>query len=544
MKKNIRLIIVISITVLILGISAAILLSLPESNDSGVKTTTSDILLYDKTSLDAEEITITNSSGEFTLWGFSYAEQASLAAAAASSGEEEDSQNSRNLRTVDGITPSDMKMHYTMQGYEDDDLSSSMTDVMAYQCSYVTAYKIVDKSGSKYADYGLEEPAATVSVTFSDNSQETLYIGSFAPDNAGIYFRRQGNANVYLTYYEAVDAFLTDKLDYFSRTMTTGLETEENIKEFSISGKSMAQPISITSQVARSSQSAYKMTSPKREICSSEMVDETAEALFNFVGTKVVAAQATAEDIEKFGLAEPYLEVSAEGEKGTSASLLISEKDQQETCYVMTKGGTLICRVPFSDVQKWYEAEDYMFFAKSLLYTALTELTSVEITTGGKTYSFDVKTETKENELFEIITTTETTLKGTNKNIYGMETYIRNLDNIQRGLYTENGEGFEEVYKAVLEFGDESLTDTVQILRKGEEYIISHNGNIECYADAAYIQALISQTDTLVQGSELEYLLPESSDEESTEAAESAESTETEESSETAESAAQSRTVG
>ena len=78
MKKNIRFIIFSAAIVLVLGISLIIVLNIPESNEAGDKDTTrSDILLYDKTQLDPEEITIKNSGGEYVLIGYNFVEQAS-----------------------------------------------------------------------------------------------------------------------------------------------------------------------------------------------------------------------------------------------------------------------------------------------------------------------------------------------------------------------------------------------------------------------------------------------------------------------------------
>ncbi len=516
MKKNIRLIIIISIIVAVLGIASAVLLSMPESEDSGIKTTATDILLYDKTSLDAEEITVENLSGEFTFLGFSYAKEASQAAEESAAVEsQKTTDESRNLRTVDGITPSDIKMHYTMQGYDDNELISSLTDVLAYQCSYLTALKIVDRSGSKYADYGLDKPRATITVTFSNNSQETIYLGSDAPGDAGIYMRRDGNANVYLTALDSVDSFFVAKLQYFDTMLTSGLETEETIKLFTISGRGFEKPISITSDVGNTTLSTYVMTSPRREICSTEKVENVANDLFGFNGLAVISAKPTKEEIAKYGLEDPYAEVSGEGINGTAYTLLISEADSDGCCYIMKKDGTLICKLPVDDISGWYYAEDYMFFSNNILYPVFTELTGVDITTGGKTYNYRLKSETKEDELFEIVTVTEVTLKGYSGEINGMDTYITNLGNIRRGEYTDTVTGdFKEIYKAVLTYSQDDPTDTIQIYSNGQKYLMAYNGIVECYVDADYIQKLLDQTKPLSEGKSLEYI-EKTTDEES-----------------------------
>ena len=101
MKKNIQFIIFSAAIVLVLVAALIVVLNIPETDDSGEKIDSgSDILLYDKTGLDAEEITVKNSSGEYVLIGFNYAEQASslgYESSAAESSDEESSSSSSKI---------------------------------------------------------------------------------------------------------------------------------------------------------------------------------------------------------------------------------------------------------------------------------------------------------------------------------------------------------------------------------------------------------------------------------------------------------------
>lgn len=518
MKKNIRFIIVTAVIIVVLAVAAVIILNIPENNDSGTKTTSADILLYDKTHLDPEEITVKNSSGEYTLIGFSYSAQASEAAAAESS---DTSEVSYNLRTEDGITPADMKMHYTMQDYENETLSKDKMDVLAYQCSYVTAFKLVDKSGSKYKDYGLDNPAATVEIIFSDNSEEKLYIGNEAPDNQGVYIRREGNANVYLANSASIDAFLVDKLQLFDMTLTPELDSESDIVSLSVTGEALDVPVEISSEVEKSSVSHYKMTSPAREVCSTEMVQVIASSVYGVTGTYVSAAQATEEDLKKFGLDKPYIDITARASDQSSASLLISKADENGNCYIMKKGGSLICRMSKTDASKWYDIQSYVFYSSKLISPNFQELSEAEITTGGKSYRFIVKNEKSLNDMFEEIIKTTVSLDGDDVNVANINTYISNMSNIARGEMTDSIDGYEEVYKAVLKFGDdEALTDIIKIYRNDKNsYILSLNGNIECYGDAEYLQKFIAQTEKIATDEKVE-IISTDADEDSSDSSE------------------------
>lgn len=67
--------------------------------------------------------------------------------------------------------------------------------------------------GSKLADYGLDKPRDTVTVTYTDKTKAIIYVGDDAPQNAGTYIKFGSNDTVYLVAKDSVSAFdygLTD----------------------------------------------------------------------------------------------------------------------------------------------------------------------------------------------------------------------------------------------------------------------------------------------------------------------------------------------
>lgn len=115
MKKNI---IIISITAVVVAALVGVMffvMNLPENEESGISSDTLDILLYDKTSVKPEEITVENSGGTYTLLGFDYTkelEELSQEAVDASSTESGES-SAANIRQ-DDVSVVQINMHYTM----------------------------------------------------------------------------------------------------------------------------------------------------------------------------------------------------------------------------------------------------------------------------------------------------------------------------------------------------------------------------------------------------------------------------------------------
>ena len=196
MKKNTKIIIAMSSVIVVLGVVLGVILAQPSENSSENANENTDILLFDKSSLDVDDVTIKNAGGEYQILGYKYSEEAK-----ADENEE-------------------ISMFYTMQGYENTLMSKYMTDNLVKECQIVAATRLIDKSGKKYSDYGLDKPAVEVKVIYSDSSKVNMYFGNEAPDKSGVYCRIDGNKNVYLVNSASVDMFFIDKLQLFDKSLT------------------------------------------------------------------------------------------------------------------------------------------------------------------------------------------------------------------------------------------------------------------------------------------------------------------------------------
>ncbi len=512
MKKNIRFILFSAVLVVVLAAGLAVVLNIPESNDSGDKDTTStDILLYDKTRLDAEEITVSRDGDEYVLAGFSYDDQISDADSSQDNSDSDTSSDESSNKRVDKYDEEvRINMHYTMQGYEEMELSKNMTDQLAYQCSYVAATMLVDKTGKKYADYGLDKPVSMVTTIFSDNSEETLYLGNTAPDNMGIYVRWSGSKNVYLMQLEDVNMFLIKKLQMFDKTVSEEFQDENNsIVSLSISGTGYEKPIKITAGKDAAMSSQYAMQSPAREVCGNTSVESVGESLYGITGNEVVAAQVSDEDIKKFGLDKPYMKITAKSADNSSVCLLASKEDSDGNCCIMKEGGNIICKTAIEDIKSWYNIKYTDFLAMTYIMPDMSKLSSLNINSYGKETDFELKHKTEINDLFEEVTTTTATLDGKEIEYTNLSRFVNNISNITRkDMDIKNLDGYEEIasFEFVFE-GDNNVTDTLVIYKNSKsKYAVTLNGVIEGTTDGEYAESVLEQIDKISLDSELPVL--------------------------------------
>ncbi len=516
MKKNIRFIIFSAALVIALGAALIVVMNIPETDDSGEKDTIiSDILLYDKTSLDAEEITVKNDEGEFVLVGFSYADQMSQIESESSGKEDQDSSDdsdttSSNVRVNKDLEEVRINMHYTMQDYEQMELSKDMTDQIAYQCSYVTATMLIDKSGKKYSEYGLDKPVSTVTTTFSDNSEETLYLGSVAPNDSGIYVRWSGSKNVYLMQLEAVNMFLMKKFEMFDKTISEEFDSkaEDNgIVSLSISGTNYKDPIEINSDTESAIASQYKMNSPFREVCAISSVEEVGEALYGIEGDEVVAAQINDEDKKKFGLDKPYIKISAAAADETSVAILASKADDDGYCYIMKDGGDIICKMSTENIKSWYGVKYTDFLAMTYIMPNVTKLNTLAINYDGNETTFELEHKVEINDLFEETTVTTVKHNGEKVDYTNLSTFLDNMSSLsRREMSLKNLDGYEELASFKFTF-EGNVTDELIIYKNQKSsYAVTLNGEIEGTTYGEYVESLLEQIDKIALDGELQRL--------------------------------------
>ena len=514
LKKNTKIIVAALGCVAILGAALAIVLSLPSEEAKINETSVGEaILLYDKTSLDVEEISVKNEYGEYQLLGYAYSESdVADSSADTSNSKEESSKNASSQSTevndykADVSTPDEVEMIYTMQEYEKEELSKEMTDLLVRECNYMAATQIVDKSGKKFDEYGLNTPRATVMAVFSDGSTTTLYIGNDAPDNKGVYLRMKDNNYVYLVQSTMVGAFLLDKLQLFDSSISDSFNTDYKIKKVSLSGELYDKDIIISDDQNKINFCTYIMTSPQRENCDNGSVESFGISLYGITADRVTAVQADKDALKKYGLDSPYMIVSAEASDNTSVKVLASKADKDGNCYIMRSGSTIICQTAVSALV-WYEAEKKDFLAREIINPYMDSVYGMTVKTNDVSSNYNINHKTVINDKYEETEETTASMDGRMISMRNLTNFIENVKGIAR-YNTEppaSVDGCELLLEVSFMFdvdGKESA-DTLQVYldSKGQAIAVL-NGNIEGYTPVDYAKETAAQAKPLSDNNE------------------------------------------
>ena len=93
---------------------------------------------------------------------------------------------------------------YAIKDLETFDLNQTTADTIIGYAANLTASKMVADNAENLADYGLDKPRSTVTMTYKDGKTTTWIIGGQAPTSTGSYFAEKGSKAVFLVYSSAV----------------------------------------------------------------------------------------------------------------------------------------------------------------------------------------------------------------------------------------------------------------------------------------------------------------------------------------------------
>ena len=502
MKKNTKLIIAAVSCVAVLSVGLAVVLNLPSETEEVTEVSTGEtILLFNKTDLDVEEITVKNESGEYQLMGYSYAENLTDTSTVKSSSDSSSESSSESSGEASAAEQSDIEMIYTMQGHETETLEKSLTDILVSECNYMAATQIVDKTGKKYAEYGLDDPKATAEIVFSDNTTVKMYIGNDAPDDKGVYLRIDGDKYVYLVQKSMVDMFSYEWLQLFERQISGTFNTDDTISKVNVSGEHFDAPISITDVLNIVNYSKYTMTKPQREMCNNIEVENYGESFYGISGTEVAAIEVKSEELSKYGLDHPYIDAEISATDKSTANVVVSKADADGNVYIMKKGATIVYQMNKSDLS-WYDTKYSDLLDDSIIKPYPQTLESTDISYNGKSYHYDYHRETVVNAKYEEVTTTTATYNGSDINYANLSAFVNNVAGIRRSLSSPKSlDGCTEVFSIKYSFKDingDTDTNTLKLYRTSDnQYVAVLQDHIEGYTNSNYIQELLKQVELI-----------------------------------------------
>lgn len=120
----------------------------------------------------------------------------------------------------------DDKQIYAVAGWEEGKTSQSKAEALYDSLINLKPTQKIDDA-SDLSAYGLDNPAAEVTVTFSNDEKMKLILGSDAPLGKGAYVRVEGDEGVYLIDTADKEIFLNEQGFYQEKEETPGTQADQ-----------------------------------------------------------------------------------------------------------------------------------------------------------------------------------------------------------------------------------------------------------------------------------------------------------------------------
>lgn len=468
MNKKMKGLIAGAVAVVVLVAALVVLMLMPGTDDSGASSdvsSTADITINSKTASDIKSIQVINALGEYTVTA-----------------------KEGGKYSVTGLT-------------DDIPLNQSGYDNITSDASAIVAKRIIEESENDLEKYGLKEPQAQVRITYGDGSECSMAIGSEAPLDGGTYVLLDGK--VYLFVSHRVDTFLLGNLAFVDKNLTgpagTGDDTPVLVKMV-LSGTLRPQTVvMVESGNDVSGMSNYNISEPKKRVGDSTKTQELADSIYGISTESVVAVNPTDEQLEEYGLKEPYSEVEAVFEQETIRLKASEPKDGYS--YVMNSTRNIIYKLAVED-HPWISATYESIASVMVVTPMITTVSELTITTPEKAYTFELTSVDNEDNTTKVLQ--QVTYEGKDLDLDNFKNFYQNVISARNRTYTteQPAEGAEQLLSFRYHYVDSSREDDVVEFYKAEntKAFISFNGDCESMEYQSYVDRILKDVQSVING--------------------------------------------
>lgn len=411
-------------------------------------------------------------------------------------------ENAEGSFDVKSETPQGEATVYTLVGFEDIELQEGIADEVASDASSVEFIQIA-AAGARLADFGLDEPKATVKVSFNDDTYAAIRVGSAAAAGAGTYIAFGSSSDVYLVADDAVDAFMYGVTEFVSREVTSSTSDAENsgFSTATISGTRYPEPITLVPNTDEAVDAAYLVTAPRRMYANATEAFDIAGNIRGLYAEGVVSVNPSSGQLDALGLSDPYAKIEASYSDGDYI-LMASAPSDDGLVNLYNPDKDIVYSIQLAAVW-WANTSVEALIPEHVINVNLKAVENVEFTVAGESFSIDVSTTsvTSENDdgVEEEISTTTAVYDGKTLGTDFFSIFFQNLNGIK--ILSQAEDKGSELMSFTFSYSTGREPDTVVIYDTGSaQYTAQLNGDTAYSVSKSYIDSLIEGARRLING--------------------------------------------
>ena len=465
MKKQLKHILITLSAALVVGLLAlAAVLFVPDAPDNASSTVSSQkVKIYEKQSADVVKFTVTNEYGSYEL------------------------------------TPKDSgNFHIAeLEGYK---VVTTYYNSFADTFSALEAKKLVTDSPEDLSVYGFDEPLASLTVEFKDETI-TVLLGNAEATTSGYYAKTDKSDSVYLLTSGVGGRLLSDKLYYIEKEITPGYDSNEELTfDKIVFGGSVRDEIVILPTPDSEDETyaeifAYEIVAPASapyDISGSDFLT----GFFLLYGDTVVEIAPDEDTLKEYGFDNPYSTVAIES-SAADFTVTVGKVDG-EYCYVMNGEDDVIYRCPVTSVT-WLETQYQDLVSSMFLVPHIYTVSNVDIVLQDKSYNYTVSYD-------ESIDTVFAKCNSKTVNTANFQSFYQVLVSCYLENYNTNrpeGEPYMTLTYTYTEGGSDSVafyTDPNDV----RQSIIAYNGEYTDFSvRTVWVEKVIADCERLLNGQDI-----------------------------------------
>lgn len=405
--------------------------------------------------------------------------------------------------------------------------NDSTIGAMVRSLAGLSAKDIVEENAADLDKYGLENPVASVKITFDDGTVNDMCFGMRNPAASNyVYFCKKGSRDVMQVSYYSTGSVFYDIKDFVSLVMTESYNANDpqELDYLIIERKDLSEPVEIEYMYDIAEQAededsvittfnSHRITSPITAELDTTSGQTICYGLYALSAASCEYIDPTEEDIAAAGLDDPYCRISFK--YGNKARVLLlgneirSADDSEESgglstvtgYYAMFEGGNLIYAISTSNAP-WYTFKVQDIMSRRPISPYIYTVDTLTVTTPDGEYVFRVEGDA-DNHAFYCgdQTLDDSKFKGF---------YQHLITSMGEELFFEEAD-YEPYIKVHFTYRSEYEStygrseDIIEFYKSDDrKNIVRVNGDVLYKVRQVYTERLLSNLDALLNGGEIE----------------------------------------
>lgn len=397
--------------------------------------------------------------------------------------------------------------------------NTTLKDSLRDACGSLEAKKLVEENVSDMSKYGLDQPTASVTITYKDDSRTVLDVGTTAPNERYSYVRIQGDNSVYMVLGSKISYFTYPATSYAELNLITqpsdedwpdyGVETiTRRDWDYEVTFENDPQNIEgmLSSQVISSPIFSYLNITGSSDVT---------HGMWGLTASECVVLNPEGEDFAEHGLSEPFCTVNLKGDE-YDYNLLIgdpiravdsegNEKDEITGYYCYLKGvtGANAIFIIGIDSLPWatFEIEDVISSIMTSNY--LVDLSEISIDYKGEKTVYEITSNGSSTETLEDGSAADVTsvkCDGKELDVYNFKSLYQYMMTCPTNeIYFTDPEGESEM--TIVQTRADGGSDTIELYKDtSRRYIVKLNGKTSFRIQSTWIDTLVKNMDNIKNG--------------------------------------------